>query len=176
MKQTIRAEETLFTAAHPQLFKHISISQIIISSLIALVGGIAILLSFVWDKTDSTLCMTFLSVGMIFLLISLYRYVNYSHETVYRATGSPIRMGTLYMDTVELQSLQQMLKNNDFSSSFRLSFKEAGNARLDYLKSKDGRFVAIQLFRFVPYTYESISDKLYYMDDDAIDMARCLNI
>jgi len=33
--------------------------------------------------------------------------------------------------------------------------------------SKDGKFAAVQLFRFVPYTYEPISDIYYYTDADA---------
>ena len=80
------------------------------------------------------------------------------------------------MDTTELQHIQQMVKKNDFSSSTRLVFKEGGNGRLDYLVSKDNRFVALQLFQFVPYTYESVSDKLYYTDDDALTVARSINI
>ena len=80
------------------------------------------------------------------------------------------------MDTVELQNLQQMIKKNDFPVSSRISFKEGGNGRLDYMASKDGRFVAIQLFQFVPYTYEPVSDKLYYTDDGAVAIARCISI
>ena len=42
--------------------------------------------------------------------------------------------------------------------------------------SNDGRFVGVQLYQFVPYTYEPISDKLYYIDDDAVIVANCLGI
>jgi hypothetical protein len=80
------------------------------------------------------------------------------------------------MDTVELQNLQQMIKKNDFPASSRISFKEGGNGRLDYMASKDGRFVAVQLLQFVPYTYESVSDKLYYTDDEAAAVARCIGL
>jgi hypothetical protein len=44
------------------------------------------------------------------------------------------------------------------------------------MASKDGRFVAVQLLQFVPYTYESVSDKLYYTDDEAAAVARCIGL
>ena len=120
--------------------------------------------------------MAFLIGGIILLLFALYRFFTKSQEVVYKPTGSEVRLGSLYMDTVELQNLQLMMKNNDFSRSSRLTFKEGGNGRLDYLASKDGRFLAAQLLQFVPYTYEVISDVYYYTDDDAVAIAHCLGL
>ena len=176
MKQTNQVEETLLSSAHVQLDKHICVKQLLVSSLIALVGIVAIVLMMVMDDSDSTLSMALLTIGVILLLFALYRFFTKSHETVYKPTGSVVRTGSLYMDTVELQNLQQMIKKNDFPVSSRISFKEGGNGRLDYMASKDGRFVAIQLFQFVPYTYEPVSDKLYYTDDGAVAIARCISI
>ena len=176
MKQTTPVEETLFSSTHVHLDKHISVKQILVSSLIALAGIVAIVLMLVMDASDSTLSMVLLTIGVILLLYSLYRFFTQSHEVVYKPTGSEVRRGTLYMDTTELQHIQQMVKKNDFSSSTRVVFKEGGNGRLDYLISKDNRFVALQLFHFIPYTYESVSDKLYYTDDDAVAVARCISI
>lgn len=176
MKQTNQVEETLLSSAHVQLDKHFCVKQLLVSSLIALGGIVAIVLMMVMDNPDSTLSMALLTIGIILLLFALYRFFTKSHETVYKPTGSVVRTGSLYMDIGELQNLQQMIKKNDFPVSSRISFKEGGNGRLDYMASKDGRFVAIQLFQFVPYTYESVSDKLYYTDDGAVAIARCISI
>ena len=176
MNQTIQAEETLFSAAHPQLYKKISVNQILVSSLIALGGIVAIVIMVLMKESDSTLSMALLTVGILLLLLSIYRFFKKSHDTVYKPTGSTIRTNTLYMDTAELQELLRRLKKNDFSSSSRFAFKEGGNGRMDYMISNDGRFVGVQLYQFVPYTYEPISDKLYYIDDDAVIVANCLGI
>jgi hypothetical protein len=80
------------------------------------------------------------------------------------------------MDSVELQSLKQMMVKNEFSTSSRMVFKEGGNGRLDYMVSKDGRFMAIQLLQFVPYTYEAVTGVYYYTDNDAVVVARCINL
>lgn len=176
MKKTIVVEDTLFSAAHPYLYKHINTHQILVSSLIALSGLGGIVLSMVMDESNSILCMSFLSIGVMLLFGAFYRFFSKSREMIYKPTGSVVRTGSLYMETSELQKLQQMVKKNEFAGASRLVLKEGGNGRLDYLASKDGKFLAIQLFQFVPYTYESISDRLYYTDDDAVAIARCINI
>ena len=82
MKQTVGVEETLFSAAHPHLYKHISISQILVSSLIALGGIVGVVLSMTLGESDSTLSMTLLVIGIILLLFALYRFFWKSYETV----------------------------------------------------------------------------------------------
>ena len=176
MKETTQVVETLFSTAHPQLDKQISVKQILVSSCVALCGVVGIVLSFVMDESDSTLCMTFLAIGIILLLFAIYRLFTKSKESIYTVTGSEIRQGTLYMDTAELQDFKQMMVKNDFSGSSQLAFKEGGNGRLDYLASKDGKFVAVQLLQFVPYTYETVTGIYYYTDNDASAVARCMNI
>ena len=176
MKQTTQVEETLFSAAHPQLEKQISVKQILLSSCIALFGVMGIVLSLVMDKSESTLCMAFLTIGILLMLFALYRFFTKSKEMIYKPTGSEVRSDSLYMDSVELQSLKQKMVKNEFSTFSRLVFKEGGNGRLDYMVSKDGRFLAIQLFQFVPYTYEPVTGVYYYADDEAVAVARYINL
>ena len=38
---------------------------------------------------------------------------------------------------------------------------------MDYMISQDKKFVAAQLFRFIPYTYEPASSVFYFTGDDA---------
>ena len=176
MKQTNQVEEILLSSAHVQLDKHICVKQLLVSSLIALVGIVAIVLMMVMDESDSTLSMALLTIGIILLLFAFYRFFTKSHETVYKPTGSVVRSGSLYMDSAELQRIRQMMEKNDFSNSTRILFKDGGNGRLDYLMSRDGQFVAVQLFQFVPYTYEPVSEKYYYTDDVAAAIARYIGI
>ena len=176
MKQTNQVEETLFSSAHIQLDRHVSVKQILRSSLIALCGAVGIVLSLTLENSDSTLGIALLTLGAILILFALYRFFTKSHEVVYKPTGSEVRSGTLYMDTAELQSLKDIMSKNNFSASSRVAFKEGGNGRLDYLASKDGRFVAAQLLQFVPYTYETVTGVFYYTDDDAVAVSRFMHI
>ena len=176
MKQTTQVEETLFSSAHIQLDKHLCVKQLLVSSLIALGGIVAIVLMMAMDESDTTLSMALLTVGIILLLFALYRFFTKSHEMVYKPTGSEVRSGSMYMDSVELQNLKQMMIKGDFSEVSRLAFKEGGNGRMDYMVSKDGRFVAVQLYQFVPYTYEPFTGAYYYTDNEADVVARCIGL
>ena len=175
MKQISQVEETLFSSAHAQLDKRISVKQMLVSSLFALSGIVVVVLMTMLDDSSTT-SMLLLAIGVVLLLYSFYRFFTKSHEIIYKPTCSEVRTGTLYMDTTELQRLLKIVKENDFSSISQPVLKGGGNGRLDYLISKDGRFVALQLFHFVPYTYESVTDKLYYTDDAAAAVARCFCI
>ena len=176
MKETNCVEETIFSASHPHLYKKTNVRQVFLAFIVALCGFVLISLSVLLEDSNDTISMVSLTLGIIMALVAIYHFFAKRHEMIYRPTSSVVRSGSLYMDSAELQHLQQMIKKNDFTSSSRLVFKEGGNGRLDYLVSKDNRFVALQLFQFVPYTYESISDKLYYTDDDALTVARSINI
>ena len=61
MKQINQVEETLLSSVHVQLDKHICVKQLLVSSLIALVGIVAIVLMMVMDDSDSTLSMALLT-------------------------------------------------------------------------------------------------------------------
>lgn len=176
MKQKTRVAETLFSAAHPHLQKHISVYQILLSSLIALGGIAAVVISLTLDESESTLCMSLLTLGVLLLLFAVYRFSWKCTETIYQPTGSIVQKGTLYMGIEELQRIQEVMDRKKFSESFRSSFKGSGNGRLDYMISQDGRFVALQLLCYVPYIYEPVTERCYYTDDEAVAVARCLGL
>ena len=119
--QTTQVTETLFTATHPYLHKHVSVYQILVSSLFALGGVVAVVFALQSEESDSTFNMALLTLGVLLLLFAIYRFSWKSFETIYQPTGSAVKKGTLYMDTIELQRIEDMIKKKDFSDSFRSS-------------------------------------------------------
>ena len=176
-KQSTHVADTSFSATYPHLCKRTSVYQILVSSLIALCGVVAIVFAMqLNDETDLSLCIALLTLGVILLLFAIYRFSWRTTEIVYQPTGSIVKKSSLYMDVVELQYIQDMMKKMDFSHPLRSSFKASGNARMDYMISEDGRFVSLQLFCFVPYTYEPVTERYYYTEDDALAVARCMGL
>ena len=131
MKETTCVEDTIFSASHPHLYKKISSRQVFLAFIVALCGFVMISFSYLLGESNDTLSMVSLTVGIIMALFAIYHFFTKRHETVYGPTGSVVRSGSLYMDSAELQHLQQMIKKNDFTSSSRLVFKEGGNGRFD---------------------------------------------
>ena len=175
MNQISQAEATLLSATHPNLSKHTSILSILVSSFIAILGIAAIAVSLSSDDTNSTLIMSLLTLGTIFILIALYRLFWKSMEMIYLPTGSKVSEGSCYIDSCDLPEMARLVENKNFSLSSKFSFKQSGSGRLDYLISEDRQFAAVQLFRFVPYAYEPASQIYYYTGDDAAAFVRYLN-
>lgn len=175
MNSSIDAEATLLSAAHPQVSKRTCISSILLSSLLALGGGIAISVSLGMNRTSSTLNMIVLTSGAILLLVAMYRLFWRSREMVYAPTGSVISDGTCFLDICDLKRMEDMLEQGNFETTGKLPFKHSGTVRMDYMLSKDHRFAAVQLFKFIPYTYEPVSQVYYYTDVAASQFADCLS-
>lgn len=176
MNQTNNVEAILSSAKHPHISKHTSVFSILVSLFVALLGIVAILLSVFMENASDALSMSSLTVGIILILVALYRIFWKSTEVVYIPTGSVVKEGSCYMDSCDLVELTHLIENKGFGLSTRMTFKQSGNGRLDYLISKDGQFAAVQLFHFIPYMYEPTSQVYYYTGDDAVAFARFLNI
>lgn len=174
MNQILSVESILHSADNHHISKHTSVYSILISIFMALMGTVSVAVSLQMDESSNTLSMALLTVGTILILVSLYRIFWKSSEVVYIPTGSVLREGSCYMDSAELTEMERLVVEKNFSLSNRMSFKQSGNGRLDYLVSKDHQFAAVQLSRFVPYTYEPISQVYYYTGEDAKAFSRYL--
>lgn len=167
MNPNFCVQATLLATSHPHIAKHTNLVSIVCSVLVVLAGALLIYLSLDMDASSSMVSMSCLTLGTIFILVALYRLFWRSTAVVYTPTGSAIREGSCFTDTDEVDVLQRLMVKKDFGASPSVVFKPSGNGRMDYMVSKDGRFAAVQLFRFVPYTYEPISEIYYYTDEDA---------
>ena len=70
--------------------------------------------------------------------------------------------------------LETFNKKKGFETRNDVKVKTNGNVRMDYMISQDKKFVAAQLFRFIPYTYEPASSVFYFTGDDASAFVHCL--
>lgn len=165
MNKSVHVEATLLSTPSSHISKRTNLTSVVISVAIALLGMLLVYFSLDMDESSSTLSMVLLTLGTALILVSLYRIFWKSSEIVYASTGSTITEGSYYIETEKLSTLQRLLEEKNFDQT--ISVKQTGNGRLDYMVSKDGRFAAVQLFHFVPYTYEPYSGIYYYTDADA---------
>lgn len=166
----------MLAAEHPHISRHTSIYSILISSFILLIGVVSIIGSFYLEDPSGTLAMALLTVGTILILVALFRIFWRSTEVIYLPTGSALSEGSCYMDSCDLPEMSRLVKEKNFGISSPMTFRQSGNGRLDYLISKDSQFAAVRLYRFVPYTYEPISQIYYYTGEDAVAFSKYLRI
>ena len=95
-------------------------------------------------------------------------------QGIQHRTGSVVKEGTCFFDVCDLQALTDALEKKGFETRNDVKVKTNGNVRMDYMISQDKKFVAAQLFRFIPYTYEPASSVFYFTGDDASAFVHCL--
>lgn len=174
MSNTVSAEATLFSATHPDMVQRTSVSSIIISAVLCVVGAGAFAASLKMGDSSSTLSMVFMAGGTILFLWAIFRFFWRSKEWVYAPTGSVTKEGACFFDVCDLQNLTHALEQKGFEAPNEVKVKASGNVRMDYMISRDREFVAVQLFRFVPYTYQPASAVFYFTGKDAGAFVRCL--
>ena len=162
MSNTVSTEATLFSTTHPDVVKRTSVSSIIISAILCVIGAGAFATSLKMGDSSSTMSMVLMAGGTILFLWAVFRFFWRGKE------------GTCFFDVCDLQALTDALEKKGFETRNDVKVKTNGNVRMDYMISQDKKFVAAQLFRFIPYTYEPASSVFYFTGDDASAFVHCL--
>ena len=107
-------------------------------------------------------------------LVGVFRLFWKSKEIVYLPTGSVAKEQSIFFDLKHLDELTDMVKSGDFSLQSTAKGGTSGNLRLDVMLSEDKKFAAVQLFQFVPYTYNPITSVRYFTNGEAASIAAFL--
>ncbi|MEG1562767.1 MAG: hypothetical protein RR365_03435 [Bacteroides sp.] len=167
--QTIDA--TVFASVHPDIIKRTSVSGLIFSCVMLLVGLLAFVSTFELKDRSSTISMGLMVLGTAFVLLGVFRLFWKSKEVVYLPTGSIAKEQSLFFDLKNLNKLSEMIKSGGFSSESGVRVESSGNIRLDVILSGDNKFAAVQLFQFVPYTYNPVTSVRYFTNGEAVALA-----
>lgn len=164
----------IFASSHPDIAKRTSVSGLIFSVLILLIGALAFVSTFELKDRSSTLSMGLMVLGTGMFLIGIFRLFWKSKEVVYLPTGSVAKERSIFFDLKYMDQLKEMVQSGKFPNDTKLRSDTSGNIRMDVILSEDKKFVAVQLFQFVPYSYTPITSVQYFTNGDASAMATFL--
>lgn len=164
-------DATLFASSHPDIAKRTSVSGLIFSFVMLVAGVAAFVSTFEMEDRSSTLSMGLMVLGTALFLAGVFRLFWKSKEIVYLPTGSIAKEQSVFFDLRYLDGLSQMVKTGDFSATSEIKGGTSGNLRLDVMLSEDKKFAAVQLFQFVPYTYNPVTSVRYYTNGEATSIA-----
>ena len=139
MATTQTIDATIFASTHPVIAKRISVSGVLISSVMLLIGILAFASTFELDDKSSTTSMALMVLGTGLFLIGIFR----------------------------LDALKNLVNSGSFSADSKIKSEASGNIRMDVILSADKKFAAVQLFQFVPYTYQPITSVQYFTNEKA---------
>ena len=166
--QTIDA--TLFASSHPDIVKRTSVSGLIFSVAMLLVGVFIFASIFEMSDKSSTLSMALMVLGTAFVLLGVFRLFWKSKEVVYLPTGSVTKERSVFFDL----KLTDMIENEQLNGETEIKSSGSGNVRMDVMISQDNKFAAVQLYQFVPYTYTPVTSVRYYTGSDAVAVSTFL--
>lgn len=95
-------------------------------------------------------------------------------ETLYQPTQSPVEGYSLYFEGLSGSDLVDLIERERFDDLRAARRKESGPVRLDVRRSRDGRFVALQVLQYVPYVYENLSGTYCFQEERALPVAECV--
>ena len=167
MATTQTIDATIFASTHPDIAKRISVSGVLISSVMLLIGILAFASTFELDEKSSTASMALMVLGTGLFLIGIFRLFWKSKEVVYLPTKSVAKEHSVFFDLKHMDALKNLVNSGSFSADSKIKSEASGNIRMDVILSADKKFAAVQLFQFVPYTYQPITSVQYFTNEKA---------
>ena len=149
--------------------KSISLSILICALALAII----LLSSWIEDKSSPSY-MGGNTVAVLMLIAGFYRLINKRSQLIYVPTESVIIAGSFYLDSLQLERVKRDLLDHPEADLSDVKFVKSGNTRLDYVVSRDGNFVGAQLFQYIPYNFEPVTDVVCYEDEQAQNLAMFL--
>ena len=98
MATTQTIDATIFASTHPDIAKRISVSGVLISSVMLLIGILAFASTFELDDKSSTTSMALMVLGTGLFLIGIFRLFWKSKEVVYLPTKSVAKEHSVFFD------------------------------------------------------------------------------
>lgn len=167
MATTQTIDATIFASTHPDIAKRISVSGVLISSVMLLIGILAFASIFELDDKSSTASMALMVLGAGLFLMGIFRLFWKSKEVIYLPTKSVAKEHSVFFDLKHVDTLMNFVNSGSFSTDLKIKSEASGNIRMDVMLSADKKFAAVQLFQFVPYTYQPITPVQYFTNEEA---------
>ena len=155
------------TILESQIAKRKSSKAVITGVCLILLGIALYILSTTMHDTTSSLYMVCVVGGFAAVFVGALKLFVGGKETIYLPTKSPVKSYTLYFEALSGDELVRLIEQGKFDELRAARRKESGPVRIDIQRSKDDRFVALQVLQYVPYTYENVSGTYCFLEEQA---------
>lgn len=157
----------LYSHLHIQISLSVQVFPEFYSLHSCYLGILAFASTFELEDRSSTVSMALMVFGTGLFLVGIFRLFWKSKEVVYLPTGSIAKERSVFFDLKHMDKLVDIVNSGSFSANSDIKSETSGNIRMDVILSEDKKFAAVQLFQFVPYTYQPITSVHYFTNEDA---------
>lgn len=162
-------QEDIENVSNKEVVKQTRISGIAAGLIVlAILGGIAGK-SFE-DPNSSMPTFLFTAAALLFLTGIIKLFVS-RNSYVFKPTKSRLKPVTLYFDIHESDALQSCVEMKRFDDLARLKREKDTGVKLEAMVTGDGKFAAVQISEYIPYTYEAVTPVMCYYGEEAQKLA-----
>lgn len=159
METNIKLEANIVSERRNTKKQTISLASILVGALL-----ITIAVLFVPEKS-APLYLLMLTVGVIMVICFGIKAVVWNKEFIFNATQSPLEQHSFYIKHHALNTLISELQKENISTLDKVYETVNTGMQLDVIYSKDNKFAVCQLFKYVPYHLEAVSE-LFHIEGD----------
>lgn len=158
---TTSSFESIKLYNNPDIKRSVNHASIIAAIVILIVGISMFLITFLFDKTQNVIISTLVLVGIALVIYSVFRLIWRSKAIVYLPTKAIIKEDDFYFDSKYFQMLNSVATSGNCDLISQLQSQSGGNCKLITLYSDDKQFIALQVFKYIPFNYMPC-DEVYY--------------
>jgi hypothetical protein len=98
-------------------------------------------------------------LGFVFVIVALIKFIG-CREYIYNPTHSRLSKETIFFDISNSTQIRNILESGEYKKlvDHKTDLKTGGGARLDAIITEDGKYAAYQLYVYVPYSYEPVTE------------------
>lgn len=158
-------QEDIENATNKEVVKQVRISGVAAGLII---GAIVLAIAGKGFEDPNSSLPTFLFTTSAFLFLGGIIKLFISRNCyLFRPTKSRLKAVTMYFDIHESDALQTCMEMKRFDDLVRLKREKDTGVKLEAMIAGDGKFAAIQIMEYIPYTYEAVTPVLCYYEEDA---------
>lgn len=86
---------------------------------------------------------------------------------IFKPTKSKLKEMTLYFDVHECDALQACIEMKRFEDLKHMKRQKDSGVRVEAMVSGDQKFAAVQIYEYIPYSYEAVTPVVCYYGDEA---------
>lgn len=127
-----------------------------------------------FEDPNTSLPTLFFTVAALLLLAGIVKMFVGKTCYTFQPTKSKLQPLTLYFDIHESVALQNCVEMKRFDELSRLKREKDSGIKLEAMLTEDGKFAALQVLEYVPYTYEAITPVKCYYGEEASHLSSYL--
>ncbi|MCU6768300.1 hypothetical protein OCV73_04980 [Barnesiella propionica] len=159
--------------------KDISVKKSLsVKGLVSVIIAVAAFaLSSVVTDPQSSLKLALLVAGVAMIVYGVIKLALGKKTVIYKATGDVLSQTDILFDSQEVVRLKRMVEDRQFDNiaTLKLITGNKAGVKLSMGVTADRKFACIQVFEFIPFSYEPVMPQISLYGDEAAKLAEAVD-